>query len=79
MYEYERYGIRVGQVYSAADGISLSRLTVVDVDTHRVCADVVVRDELSGVECRIDAFKLAMVRYKLVNDPIYGPYDSSVR
>ena len=66
LHAYERYGIQVGQVYAAADGISKSRLTVVDVDTYRGCDDVVVRDELSGVERRIDAFKLAMVRYKLV-------------
>ena len=68
MYEYERYGVRIGQVYAAADGIAKSRLTVVDVDTYRDSADVVVRDELSGVERRIDVFKLAMVRYKLVPD-----------
>lgn len=72
LHAYERYGIRVGQVYRAADGISLSRLTVVDVDTYRGCDDVVVLDELSGVERRIDAFKLAMVRYQLVSDPVYG-------
>lgn len=65
MKAYERYGIEVGQVYVPADG-SRNRLTVKDVQTHEYGDDVVVFDEAQGVERRIDAFKLAKVRYCLV-------------
>ena len=61
---YKRYGIEPKQVYVPADG-SKNRLTVVDVETHADADDVVVFDEAQGTERRIDAFKLAMVRYKL--------------
>lgn len=59
----ERYGIEVGQVYVAADG-SGHCLLVRDVQTFANCDDVVVFDEQEGIERRIDAFKLAKVRYQ---------------
>jgi hypothetical protein len=40
-------------------------LTVRDVETYSDCDDVVVFDEIQGIERRIDAFKLAKVRYSL--------------
>ena len=61
---YQRYGIEPKQVYVPADG-SKNRLTVVDVETFADADDVVVFDEVQGKERRIDAFKLAMVRYCL--------------
>lgn len=61
---YQRYGIEPKQVYVPADG-SKNRLTVVDVEKHADVDDVVVFDEAMGKERRIDAFKLAMVRYML--------------
>ena len=64
MNDYERYGVAVDQVYVPADG-SKNRLTVVDVLTHAECGDVIVFDELSKKEQRIDAFKLVRVRYCL--------------
>jgi nucleoside-triphosphatase THEP1 len=64
MSTYKRYGIEVGQVYVPADG-SKNRLTVRDVETYSDCDDVVVFDEIQGIERRIDAFKLAKVRYSL--------------
>ena len=63
---YQTYGIMVGQVYEPADG-SYNRLTVVDVETHRDCDDVIVYDEGAQAERRIDCFKLAMVRYRLTS------------
>lgn len=62
--DYQKYGIVVGQVYVPADG-SKNRLIVRDVETFDVCGDVVVFDENQNKERRIDAFKLAMVRYTL--------------
>lgn len=64
MNDYERYGVAVDQAYVPADG-SKNRLTVIDVLTHAKCGDVIVFDELSKKERRIDAFKLARVRYCL--------------
>ena len=61
---HQRYNIQVGQVYQAADG-SNHRVTVVDVDTYAHCGDVVVNDGIKDY-C-IDCFKLAMVRYSLVD------------
>lgn len=66
MNAYRRYGIEVGQVYVPADG-SKNRLIVRDVVTFADCDDIVVFDEDQGVERRIDAFKLAMVRYSLLS------------
>jgi nucleoside-triphosphatase THEP1 len=64
MSAYSRYGIAVGQVYVPADGTK-NRLTVVDVEKYAEMDDVVVFDEVQGIEWRIDAFKLARVRYCL--------------
>ncbi len=64
---WKRYGIAVGQVYVPADGSS-NRLTVRDVEAYADCDDVVVFDEVQGTERRIDAFKLAMVRYSLLSE-----------
>ena len=58
------YGIREGQVYVPADG-SNNELTVVDTETYAFCGDVVVYDKQEDATRRIDAFKLARVRYEL--------------
>ena len=58
-----KYGIEEGQRYIRADG-ARGVLTVIDTKTFAHCDDVVVTDE-SGDERRIDAFKLAMVRYSI--------------
>lgn len=71
-YDYEKYGIEVGQNYEPADG-STNLLTVIDVETYADCGDVVVFDHASDQERRIDAFKLAMVRYSLVETPAPKP------
>lgn len=68
MSAHRQYGIEVGQVYVPADG-SKNRLTVRDVTTYADYDDVVVFDEAQGVERRIDAFKLAMVCYRLQTQP----------
>ncbi len=60
MYAYEKYKIKEGQVWLAADGSNHS-VTVVDTDTYKNCGDVVVQD--NSKTYRIDCFKLAMVRY----------------
>lgn len=62
-----RLGIREGQVYAPADG-SQNRLVVRDVTTYEACDDVVVFDRTQGIERRIDAFKLAVSRYTLVDE-----------
>ena len=67
MYAYQKYGIEDGQEYMAADG-SPTTLTVLDVDTYADSSDVIVLNHTNGLEQRIDAFKLAMVRYVLVKD-----------
>jgi len=69
---YRRYGIAVGQVYVRADapkGQYKGRLFVRDVETFAEEEDVVVFDEDAKTERRIDAFKLAKVRYSLVPGP----------
>lgn len=63
---HQRYGIRPGQVYVPADG-STGRLVVRDVETYATQDDVVVFSERLGRETRIDAFKLANVRYCLTD------------
>lgn len=63
MHDYLKYGIAKGQMWEPADG-SRAVVEVTDVDTYADCGDVVVKDH-QGVERRIDAFKLAKVRYKL--------------
>jgi len=64
----DRHNIRSGQMYVRADGSS-SMLLVIDTATHYECEDVIaveinVESVQSGIH-RIDAFKLAMCRYKL--------------
>jgi len=66
MKAYERYGIEVGQVYVPADG-SHNCLVVRDVHTYADRDDVVVFDEHRQEERRIDAYKLARVRYYLAD------------
>lgn len=62
------YGVTVGQIYIAADGSKCGHL-VTDTTTYAYCDDVVttpfIRDEWKEPGNRIDAFKLAMVRYTL--------------
>jgi hypothetical protein len=67
MKDYERYKIKVGQIYKPADG-SYNRLTVEDVTTYADCGDVIVFDMLADVSRRIDAFKLSVVRYYLAEE-----------
>lgn len=64
MNEIERYGISAGQVYVPADG-SKGCLIVRNVHLYADVGDVVVYDELQDKHYRIDAFKLAKVRYQL--------------
>ena len=59
----DMYGIKVGQKWVAASG-SGYQVTVLDVESYAYCDDVVVTDGMDVY--RIDAFKLAAVRYKLV-------------
>ncbi len=63
---YKRYGIEPGQVYARADGAP-GHLLVRDVTSYADVDDVVVYDEFQQEERRIDAFKLAKVRYYLVD------------
>jgi hypothetical protein len=65
-----RYGIKVGQRYAAADGKSKTILKVLDVHTFANCDDVIVHDSVQNLERRIDCFKLAMVRYYLIFEPV---------
>jgi hypothetical protein len=71
-----RYGIEVGQIYTAADGSKCGHL-VTDVTTFAHCDDVVTTpftpDGFKGNGNRIDAFKLAMVRYSLTDAPVWMP------
>ena len=67
MFAYQRYGIAVNQRYTPADGSS-GTLLVLDVETHAHCDDIVVRNTTTDQEYRIDAFKLAMCRYRLVSE-----------
>ena len=63
--------IKVGQVYIAADGGKYGHL-VTDVTTYTECGDIVTTPfAASGwgeAGNRIDAFKLAMVRYYLAKN-----------
>lgn len=74
-----KYGIEVGQIYVAADG-SKSGHIVVDTTTHEDIYEVVTTpfDRFSKKSPeKIDAFKLAMVRYKLVAErPDWFPGDT---
>ena len=66
---FNGYGIRVGQIYLAADDSKCGHL-VTDVTTFAHCDDVVTTPfTASGwgePGNRIDSFKLALVRYYLV-------------
>ncbi len=63
-FAYQKYNIVPGQVYIPATG-SKGKLIVVDVETRKEQDDVLVFDEFQKKSYYIDAFKLAMVRYKL--------------
>jgi len=63
----EKYGIKNGQTYMAADGTNHG-YKVIDSATYADVDDVVVADLKTGAQRRIDAFKLAMVRYSLMED-----------
>jgi hypothetical protein len=59
------YGIEVGQIYRAADGVSGTYL-VVDVTTYADVDDVIVYSiDRNQKHHRIDAWKLSQVRYYL--------------
>lgn len=64
------YGIKEGQLFLAADG-SKGGCVVTDALTYAECGDVIVQHfSASGMyedPRRIAAFKLAMVRYRLVD------------
>lgn len=66
-----KYNIKPGQIYIAADGMRCGHY-VTDVETYSSCDDVVTTpfNEYGwGIpNNRIDAFKLAMVRYCLVEE-----------
>lgn len=60
-----KYGIEKGQRYQ---GVTPGNIVeVIDVETYAFCDDVVVKNA-EGDEYRIDAFKLAMVRYSLIKE-----------
>lgn len=69
------YGITVGDIYTAADGSNHFK-RVLDITTYGHCDDVVVIDcdsngnPIEGTERRMDAFKLHMVRYTLIQKGI---------
>lgn len=64
------YGVKAGQIYLAADGGAYGHL-VVDDKTFIECDDVLVQpftaDGPYGEPHRIDTFKLAQVRYYLMD------------
>lgn len=65
----KKYGIEVGQIYFRADGANAG-CVVVDTTTYEDCDDVVVQyfsNNGFSHTGRIDAFKLAMVRYYCVS------------
>ena len=66
-----KYGIEVGQIYVAADGSKVGHV-VTDTTTFAHCDDVVTTpfavDSMGKDGNRIDAFKLARVRYCLVGE-----------
>jgi hypothetical protein len=66
---FVRYKIEIGQRYVPADG-SGGSLIVTDVTKYADCDDIVVYDTIKKSERRIDAFKLAMVRYTLSAEPL---------
>lgn len=66
----ERFGIQVGQIYIAADGSKAGHL-VTDIASYADCGDVITTPFTGSgwgqPGNRIDAFKLAVVRYNLVD------------
>lgn len=63
----DRHNIRIGQIYTAADG-SCVMLLIIDTVTHYDSEDVVaieITKSAVGNLRKIDAFKLAMCRYTL--------------
>lgn len=65
-----KYGVKNGQIYVSASDLGRGvakkhRVKVVDVEKYKFCDDVVIKDLTTGEERRIDAFKLAKVRYSL--------------
>lgn len=66
MNQIEKYDIQVGQIYRPNDG-GLYGHVVVDTTTYAFCDDVVVQAFTNagvfGEPTRIDAWKLAQVRY----------------
>jgi len=62
----EKCGIKVGQVWTSADGVG-HKITVIDTTAWAPCDDVVVESRTGSVirQYRIDAFKLTY-RYMLV-------------
>lgn len=65
-----KYGIKVGQIYTAADGSRAGHI-VTDVVAFADFDDVVTNPftpaGFKGDGNRIDAFKLAVIRYQLVD------------
>jgi len=60
------YGIKVGQKWTSADGAG-HVIEIVDVTTHADVNDAIVR-RIDGFEYRLDFWKLAKVRYELLED-----------
>lgn len=70
--KHKQYGIRPGQIWTSADGAGI-RVEVIDVTTHESVDDVIVQwIKRDGTRpeppYRIDAWKLAKVRYTLEKD-----------
>lgn len=75
-----KYGIEVGQIYVAADGSRVGHI-VTDTTAFVDCDDVVTTpftaSGIGNAGHRIDAFKLAKVRYSLVGEkPDWFPVNS---
>lgn len=60
------YGIQVGQVYTPIS-CGFNQLTVKEIDTFALRKDIVVFDHALGKNRRIDSFKLAVTRHKLLS------------
>jgi hypothetical protein len=60
----QRYNIQVGQIYDRADGTK-APVKVIDTTSFADVDDVVIADLDGQFQRRIDAFKLAVVRYYL--------------
>lgn len=62
----DMYGVKIGQNYTSSTN---SKVTVIDVYPDR--GDALV-ENIFGEQYIIDCFKLAMVRYNLVNNDTMG-------